>query len=594
MSQDENEQSYVEYDFDITDILKPYQNIIEVAKLKQYDKKKEKDNCRYKSITIPMMSILTVINLAERKAKEKELTFIGLSSNDIELIINKIWKDVKNVQNYLLRLSRLKFVESVYFSKGKTNEIYYRLNKDRFICYKGVYVINYKGDIDVFRIGMCPYSIVCFCDAKSCVLFSKLKEQLNTMFNIPYNVLNESKFFKHYENQLLKWIEDDEKLLNYQKSLTETFDNYDIPEKYLNNLFNCEIIYYYHKINDILKSDDLDINKKLNINVILQSINKNIKLDEDFDEFKQQLDEKYKNLNPNDISYHIINNEKDLISIDGISNQGVNVMQVINHIRRDATMKEQKFMGSSIYRIEMILEQLPPNQDKIKDTIYKLMRLNYIKDFSYKPKLRKFKFHYYDLNVRFPCHQGICILFYPTNDLHNFFLFNCPNHLKCDLTSKSCCLNNILFNMISEMIYPYKLTNSKPNNEFEILIKDDVFVYIHSMMKEWVKEEENMMKYYNNLESLLKNERVFNQPVITQLNDSELIYYGKVLENITNDKEKNELKYDIISLIKNDKTKIEIKNDAIDKKSGKQYIDLQKEIKDLFIKLIMSTPIPKN
>lgn len=586
-------------------IPKKYANRIEELKSKYYHTK-IKDDYKYRAISLPMMTILNIINYGENAAIEKHLHFPGLTSKQIEQIMGKIWSNVENVHNYLYRLTRLAFLKRVQYGTKSGTKFYYQINTDRFPCHRGefmfCYIDKYTKKSNLY-IGACPVYQFCDCKPKSCIYLEKLKEQLSLFSDLKIDVLNETDFFLYYNNKLTDWILDNEKIGSYSSDLQNIFNNYKIPITHIKELYDHEIIMYWREVQEIEKSGETIKTRIAQLNEVAQQINTILRQDKTKDSVPiPKISSPYR-LNMDIGLMHDLDIQKDPTSGRGLTPSMSYVLQIINLGWQYFKTKNQnpsdkyydtEFPGLSSYHIEYILEGLPVSKDIVSDCLYRLARLTYLCRNTFPQEKRNIDNHYFYQNFnRFPCHLGTYIIQYPSISTdQNICIANCPHHLKCGLKPTDCKLIDVLKTQINWMIAPYTLcltdedtANAAKTNNRPINWKSTAFyTHLQSMAQQWTTDYCNLEKYTNILFKFFPND-----DRLDDLIDAEIIFYGKELEKATEDDTTYFIK-EIIELIDFKR----VKQSKQYNKQTKKDIERRKDFNSRLLDLIINTKPTQN
>lgn len=570
----------IDSDFNIYDILHPYQHIIDEWKQKMYDT--QENVCRYRSIQQSMIVLLSILIDHEQKNK---LNYNGMTYEEIITQMKDFYPTLE-IQSLITRLYRLKFIEKILIPKKQVMYIYYRINKDRFLCYKGIYLLHHP-DLSLSQIGFCPYSMICLCDAKSCKLLSKTNELLKANFGISKNIIENSSMNVYYQNKFIEWRNDEIHNDMQKNTLLQWFKPYKSLLKMIKQMFSFEITYYYHKINSIFENTMItEKERQKQFELILLSLNKNVKPLQFYS--KYTFSSSLSNNNEDNFLSSVY--ECDKIDDENYYNTSMNIiLQSLNHIKNYYAMQNKLFEGMSSYKIESLLIDLPSLKEVTNDTIHKLVRNNFLSQRSISQKRKNLKNHYYDMEYRFPCHCGTVVLNIPKQN--NIYSFVCPNRNTCNYSASSCQLLSILLNKIESYIYPHQWTLTEKNSLIE---SNKILTYYQNQMQNWIADENKLNEYYE-IVSLYLNS--INKPKehsdvknikfnISLFSNQEIIYYGKLIP-LLSEKEKIELKTDLNRLIRVSNSKKTNKTSIKKCKFNEKTINsLRKD----FIDIIMNTP----
>mgnify|MGYP006925659391 FL=1 len=363
-------------EFNKEDFLIPYETRLDGMKNRHYRAKIKirQNDYKYRSIILPMKTILIILYYGELDAYNRKKQFPGLTEKQLEILMKNVWVSVDNIHNYLYRLTRLKYlIRSHYKQSTRNSKYYYVINPNRFLCHRGEYVLYKSGQKQkpFLMIGSCPFYLFCNCTPEVCVYFDKLKERIQYMTELNDSDISNLPFFTYYAQKLQEWKSYSVGYKSCMNNLIQFLEKNGYSGDIVQKLYDQEIIYYWQLLESHQKSEDCknivtDIYQQISKNITKSKNNKDIAYEYDTDE----------------LVTNICSAENDITN-DPTNGRGLfpamsNVLQIVNMGEKIAEKLNKSFSGMTVYNIESVLEELPVSKDTTSDTVYRLLRLAYL------------------------------------------------------------------------------------------------------------------------------------------------------------------------------------------------------------------------
>jgi len=511
-------------------ILKRYYNDrINIIK-EHYCKYKKRKESKF-TFNFLIMDIISFIHYIEVEAYKNNMQmgeqFFGVAHSDIlKWFENYVPK--KFIQEKLYQLVRERILNRTTIE----NEFFYSINDSIFVCNNGTYFFRYskKMELESLFIGICDICHYCNYNPSMCI-FLEIMEQKLEMLSGKENKIDQLPIMCELKEKIKQREQHYFNLESYIMKLNKNKIN-------TTELTKNEIIHYY----TLLKNDDDDKNI---ITQIQQEIIQLLKQKNAFLFYSNELYKKY--------NQALLNKKFSLIDDKwGFNPLMISIINILNLGREDAKEEKIIFPGFSNYHIEKMFCRNWISNETIYENIYKLYRMNFLLRLVYDDDVRPLNTknqYYFDLNEhRFFCLDGYYIFYYSeATSIYKVFNGLCHNHHFCERTL--CNQNCVLLTHIKNLL---TILNLPQNKNF--------FSYFENKLKQWNDDREHFDQYFSFFSEFIKtNITLINnyvkeklqkrkiqysflsfEDIISELNDAELLYYGKQYYNNSIIKNENE------------------------------------------------------
>ena len=453
-------------------------------------------------------SICLFLAYAQENAYRKNQThFIGIEYANLELFIRRYFEletvKKRHLKRKLKKICKIGFVKETIYKKKS----YYAITSKHFICYKGYYMIPYKGSDGepLYHFGFCNISPYCKPTCSECILDRQLTTQIKEGFenipNLSHRIAN-SPFFIRLQQLILNRNKIVENFFEIEEKMRVYSKVFKINIKVSSLSFN-QIEKYGGIFNETLHMKELS-KKPEKQREIISALKK---LSGDFSntlESGRTMERLEKPIVLKELSTEQL---RDVQCFDP------NMSPILNFLSYGEILSKHKnepFPGFSIYQLNKMTYSIWLSTGTIMKKIYVLAKLGWLSIITYPsndPDICHVKNqNFYKINNRFFCYHGV--VQFPFFQKFPFSMYSCicPNLHTCDKSPQNCTFPETLQSFYQNQFgfEPYEIINSEFYRQLRSQLDDSITLInelpeykrkIRSFLRNnWKKIQQNPLK----------------------------------------------------------------------------------------------------